>query len=154
MTAMPPKKGSPKKKKKKEIDPVEEFWLTIDKSLLSRARLSSICSSEVNEIAPVYDAEPWCTPSGKKIHWVGIKHRTKKVSSTALKLQSCAYAKIDASKISSHEDDSREHSPGIGAAQSCHTKSMLVSNSNELAASEERCIGACTSSNRIVAISA
>ena len=80
---MPPKKGSPKKKNMKEIDPAEMFYLEKvqpNKSVLSRSRLPDECSLEVDEFAPQYDARPGIAPNGDKIHWLGLKHRTEQVS--------------------------------------------------------------------------
>ena len=87
---MPPKRGggTPKKKKQQVVDPVEEFWVTVNTSVLSRSRLPEECSMEVDVVAPEYNARPGVGPNGTIIRWGGLSHRTEKVSrecSTPLK---------------------------------------------------------------------
>lgn len=81
---MPPKRGggTPQKKKKKQVvvDPAEEFWVTVNTSVLSRSRLPEECSMEVDVVAPQYDARPGVGPNGTIIRWGGLSHRTEKVS--------------------------------------------------------------------------
>ena len=66
---MPPKKGSPKKKKMKEIAPAEMFYLEKvqpNKSVLSRSRLPDECSLEVDEFAPSL-AVSLCTHAERRV---------------------------------------------------------------------------------------